>query len=185
MGISAPKKDIKPPPRRKIPHKHPPGHSTPPPHLPETPPLLGIFNKRPSPPPLPPPRTPPSRKNRKYPKRPPRKTLKSGDGYQKLIRVDVGGGPKRSLGHPDPRPPRGSKEVRKSTTFWTFRLFLSFFGVWSREVPNSSWETSFETFRGFGALGSVVGGADPNHNTKIMGFLGSGCYKMKNQISSR
>ena len=73
VGISAPKKNLAPPPPQ-LPCKHPPSPSPPRPNPPGRPPPLGssIKNRIPPPPadsdsPFP----SPSRKNKKYPKRPP------------------------------------------------------------------------------------------------------------------
>ena len=74
------KKKISPPPPKNSPTNTLPAARLAPTRPGEPPPLLGIFNKKPSPPRPPAPRTPPGRKNRKYPKRPPRKAfLEIGD----------------------------------------------------------------------------------------------------------
>ena len=66
------KKYLAPPQKKKSPQTPSRPLDPPPPNCPAEPPPLGIFNKnRPPPPPLPAPRTSPSRKNKKYPKRPP------------------------------------------------------------------------------------------------------------------
>ena len=73
--------------------------------------------------------------------------------------------PERSLGPPG-TPEKVQKKSEKSkkllilTIFWTFWTFLGTFGG-SRGVPETSRETSLETFWGFGVLGSVDGRGDP------------------------
>ena len=78
VGISAPPKKILPPPPKNSPQTPPP--AAPPPPARETPPLWGFSIKKPSPPPLPAPWTPPTRKNKKYPKRPPSLRLQPPNG---------------------------------------------------------------------------------------------------------
>ena len=79
--------------------------------------------------------------------------------------------PERSLGPPDPDPrkvPQKARKVKKKLILTLFRTFRTFFGTFRGSGSGGPKLLSgdfFETFRGFGFLGSVDGRRDPNGTT--------------------
>ena len=81
--------------------------------------------------------------------------------------------PERSLGPPDPRPPKSSEKGPKSQKIVDFDYFSdfsdsfrNFSGVRGRG-SQTPFGRLFETFLGFGVLGSVAGGRDPNRRQDL------------------
>ena len=68
----------------------------------------------------------------------------------------------KEFGTPQPRTPEKFRQkvrkVRKNQLFLSFRGTFWGSGVWGSQTPLGR---LFETFRGFGILGSVDGGRDP------------------------
>ena len=75
------------------------------------------------------------------------------------------------MGPPDPEPPqkffeKGPKSQKIVDFDYIFQTFRTFFGTFRGSGlgdPKLLSGDFFETFRGFGVLGSVNGGRDPNY----------------------